>query len=279
MLSNSDSMTKRALLPLLLLALAGCGGAETGAVSSAPAADTATSTSPTTTGTTGTMSARAYFLRADKVAVSESRMPRSPAVARAALEALLAGPPPGLATAIPDGTRLRDLAVSDGVATVDLSGEFGSGDSASMPQRLAQVVYTLTQFPSVQSVSFALDGKPVSSLGDVALERPQTRADYEDETPIILVETPVPGDTVSSPVHLAGTSNVYEANMHLDVYQGENKIVDTFFSASSGSGERGTFETTVPLDVTGPVRIVLYAPSAEDGTPQHLVEVPVDVAG
>jgi hypothetical protein len=84
---------------------------------------------------------------------------------------------------------------------------------------------------------------------------------------------------VTSPVRIAGTSNTFEANMHLDVYQGEQKLVDTFLTATSGSGDRGTFETTVPLDVTGDVRIVLYAPSAEDGSPQHQVDVPVTVSG
>jgi hypothetical protein len=278
MLSNSEAMAKRALLPLVIVLLAGCGGADQAGSGST------TASTGTTTGTTAQklMPAKAYFLRDEKVAVAESRVPRSAGVARAAMEALLAGPPVGLTTAIPDGTRLLGLSIADGVATVDLSGEFGSGGgSASVLARLAQVVYTLTQFPSVESVSFRLDGKPVSTLGGegVVLDRPQTRADYEDQTPIILVETPVPGDTVSSPVRLAGTSNVFEANMHLDVYQGDTKLVDTFVTASSGSGDRGTFETTVPLDVSGPVRIVLYAPSAEDGTPQHQVDVPITVAG
>jgi hypothetical protein len=278
MLSNSDAMAKRTLLPLALLVLAGCGGASD-TVSTGPG--TGTTTAATTTAAQ-LMPARAYFLRDEKVAISESRVPKSPAVARSAVELLLAGPPPGLATAIPAGTRLRGLSIADGIATVDLSREFESGGgSASMLGRLAEVVYTLTQFPSVTGVTFEIEGERVTTLGGegVTLDRPQTRADYEDQTPIILVETPVPGDTVSSPVRLAGTSNVFEANMHLDVYQGETKIVDTFFTASSGSGERGTFETTVPLDVTGAVRIVLYAPSAEDGSPQHQVDVPVTVAG
>jgi len=280
MLSNSDAMTKRALLSVAVVVLAGCGGAEPNAVTSGPSAGTGTSTTSTASETAArTMSARAYFLRDGMVAASEAQVPRSPAVARAALEALLAGPPPGLASAIPAGTRLHDVSIADGVATVDLSHEFAAGDATTARARLAQVVYTLTQFSSVDGVVLELDGKPLPTLDEVVLDRPQTRADYDDQTPIIFVETPLPGDHVSSPIRLAGTSNVYEANMHLDVYQGENKIVDTFFSASSGSGERGTFETSVPLDVTGPVRIVLYAPSAEDGTPQHLVEVPVDVAG
>jgi germination protein M len=278
MLSNSEPMAKRALFPIALVLLAGCGGAQQ-ASSGSTGADTGA-----TTRTTGhaLMSAKAYFLRDEKVAVAESQVQRSDGVARAALEALLAGPPVGLGTAIPDGTRLLGLSISDGVATVDLSGEFGSGGgSASMLARLAQVVYTLTQFPSVEGVSFELDGVPAETLGGegVVLDHPQTRADYEEQTPIILVETPLPGDTVASPIRLTGTSNVFEANMHLDVYQGDTKLVDTFVTASSGSGERGTFETTVPLDVSGPVRIVLYAPSAEDGSAQHEVDVAVTVAG
>ncbi len=262
----------------LLPVLAGCGGAESSAEQSTTVP---TATGGTTTTSQAQMTVAAYFLRDEKVAVAHVQVPKSDGVARASMEALLAGPKDGLATAIPDGTKLLGVTISDGVATVDLSEEFGSdGGSSSMQARLAQVVYTLTQFPTVDSVAFEIDGEPVTSLGgEVMVDRPQTRKDYEEQTPVILVETPVPGSTVTSPVRLAGTSNVFEANMHLDVYQGDTKVVDTFVTASSGSGERGTFDTSVPLDVTGPVRIVLYAPSAEDGSPQHQVEVPVTVAG
>ncbi len=269
------------LLAPCLLVLAGCGGAEQSAQQSGSGS---TSQGGTTATTQAEMTVTAYFLRDEKVAVAHARVPQSNGVARASMEALLAGPNDGdgLTTAIPDGTKLLGVTIANGVATVDLSKEFASGGgSASMRTRLAQVVYTLTQFPTVDSVVFEIDGEPVTSLGGegVMLDGPQTRKDYEEQTPVILVETPVPGATVTSPVRLAGTSNVYEANMHLDVYQGDEKIVDTFITASSGSGDRGTFDTSVPLDVTGPVRIVLFAPSAEDGSPQHQVEVPVTVTG
>ena len=57
-------------------------------------------------------------------------------------------------SAIPAGTRLLGLSIAGQIATVDLSSEFESGGGAtSVLGRLAQVVYTLTQFPTVTSVS------------------------------------------------------------------------------------------------------------------------------
>ena len=112
----------------------------------------------------------------------------TPAVARAALSELLAGPAAaeaaaGLTTAIPAGTTLRSVAIAGGTATVDLSRDFESGGgSSSMLTRVAQVVYTVTQFPAVQRVAFRLDGKPVSAIGGegVVVDPPVTRADFSD---------------------------------------------------------------------------------------------------
>lgn len=266
-------MARRAAFLFAVLALAGCGGAQQAA--------TVSTGRPAGTATAEQMTVTAYFLRDEKVAVLHARTEKSDAVARASMEALLNGPPPGYSSAVPAGTRLLGLAIDGGTATVDLSQEFESGGgSASMLGRLAQVVYTLTQFPSVERVALEIEGKHVEALGGegVVLDRPQTRADYEAQTPPILIESPARGDTVSAPVRITGTSNVYEANMALQVFQGEKKLVDTFLTASSGSGDRGTFDTEVPLDVTGPVRIVMYAPSGENGEPQHQVDVPITVA-
>ena len=90
------------------------------------------------------------------------------AVATAALQALFAGPTrderaAGMRTEIPPGTRLLGLVIASGVARVDLSSDYQAGASSrSLQLRLAQVVYTLTQFPSVRRVSFSVDGSPVS---------------------------------------------------------------------------------------------------------------------
>ena len=102
----------------------------------------------------------------------------------------------GLGTSIPEGTTLNGLSIADGVATVDLSGEFDDGGgSLAMFTRLAQVVHTLTQFPTVEGVLFQLDGVPVETFSSegIVLDGPQTREDYEDQAPPTLVETPAVG--------------------------------------------------------------------------------------
>jgi spore germination protein GerM len=57
----------------------------------------------------------------------------------------------GIGTLVPADTRRLGLDISGGTATIDLSSEYQSGGgSPSMTARLAQVVYTLTQFPIVK---------------------------------------------------------------------------------------------------------------------------------
>jgi hypothetical protein len=248
-------------------------------------------TSPTSTdGTTppATSSVAVYFLRDGKVSPVRRTIAATPAVARAALTALLDGPTEketadGLSSAIPPGTHLRDIAVADGVATVDLDGSFDDGGgSASMLGRIAQVLATLTRFPTVQRVAFRIDGEPVEAIGGegVVVDPPIGRAAIEDQTPQILVESPLPGDSVTSPIRLRGTANVFEATVSLDVRDDSGKVLKrTFTTATSGNGTRGTFDTTLSLPgYEGRVTVVAYEASAEDGRPLHVVELPLELS-
>jgi spore germination protein GerM len=115
------------------------------------------------------------------VAVSRPVTARGPeAVLRAALDALLAGPTAeerarGLSTEIPAGTRLLDVRVREGLATVDLSEAVASGGgSHSMRARLWQIVYTATQHPSASQVQVLVEGQERPGLGGegVVIDRP-----------------------------------------------------------------------------------------------------------
>src|SRR5437763_752338 len=81
-------------------------------------------------------------------------------VATAALHELLAGPTraeraAGIGTEIPGTTRLLDVSIANGVAKVDLTSDYEAGaGSRALKLRLAQVVYTLSQFPTVKRVRF-----------------------------------------------------------------------------------------------------------------------------
>ena len=269
------------LLALALLLAAGCDGGDDGG-STTPPGTTTDETSPET------MTVAAYLLRDGKVSPVARSVASSSAVARAALEALLDGPTTeeraaGLASAIPEGTRLLDVSIADDVATVDLSGSFDDGGgSASMLGRVAQVVATLTRFPNVERVAFRLEGDPVEAIGGegVLVDPPVGRLDVEEQTPQILVESPLPGDTVSSPIRLRGTANVFEATVSLELRDAADEVIlETFTTATSGTGTRGTFaaELEVPEGTEGAVTIVAFEASAEDGRPLHVVRVPVTV--
>ncbi len=239
-----------------------------------------------TTATKDTMTVNVYFARDEKVAAAGRVIPKTQSVGAAAMQALLDGPTgtehaAGMSTTIPEGTTLLGLDIKNGVATVDLSKEYASGGgSLSMMLRLAQVVFTLTQFPSVTGVNFMLDGKPIDVLGGegIIIDHPMTRADYEDMSPAILVESPTLGATVSSPVRITGTANVFEAVFRINIVDWDGLIIaDERVQASSGTGTRGTFDVTVkyPSGHAGRGSLIVFEPSAKDGSPINVVEIPL----
>ena len=202
------------------------------------------------------------------------------------MEVLLEGPSEletevDVVSAIPEGTELLDLSISDGVATVDLSGEYESGGgSASMFARLAQVVYTLTQFPTVENVEFRIDGEPVDTFSGegIVLDGPQERKDYEDQLPAILVEEPGVGEEVSSPFTASGTANVFEATVSIRLVSADGEVLrETFTTATCGTGCRGDYDGKVKFDVSEPTEAILevYESSAEDGSAIHVERIPV----
>ena len=228
-----------------------------------------------------------YLARSTHVAPVRRLVATNGAPARAALAALLRGPTAteklgGYATAIPAGTALRSVTIAGGLATVDLTRRFAlGGGSASMLLRVAQVVYTTTQFDNVDRVAFKLDGTLVRSIGGegvVALP-PVTRGTFEAQAPPILVEQPLLGDLVSRRVTVRGTANVFEARLVVELQAtGGTILARRLVSATSGTGVRGTFTTTLATPATlRQAVVVVYARSAKDGRAIDIVRVPVRV--
>lgn len=223
----------------------------------------------------GLVSFEVWFTNDGLLAATTRTRQATPRVGTAALEALLAGPSGGdgdVATAVPAATRLLGLEISGGVATVGLSSQFVVGGSpSSRDMRTAQVVFTLTQFPTVRGVKLEVDGRPVAP-------KPLTRADFEDVAPPILVDAPSPGATVSSPVTVAGTANVFEATVTMRVLDARGReLVRTFTTATCGTGCRGDYTKAIRFAVDEEQRgfIEVFEESAEDGSPLFVVRIPV----
>jgi Immunoglobulin-like domain of bacterial spore germination/Sporulation and spore germination len=261
-------MTGRILCALslivLALGLAACGGdgGSTTATETTTTFDTDTTVTSTTT-TPETTKLRVYFLLNDKVQPVAREVPKTQAVAQAALDELAAGTTASegeLGMTSDASFDISGVTIADGVASLE-------GTVPTSRTGLAQVVYTLTQFPTVEHVD--IDGEHFA------------RADFEDETPAILVESPLAFETVPNPIHATGTANTFEANFNYEVVDPSGKVVDTnFVTATSGTGTRGTFDfTTKPYTgKAGQGALVVLEFSAKDGSRTKEVRIPVQLA-
>lgn len=103
-----------------------------------------------------------------------------PGLARATVQELIAGPrTEGLLRTIPEGTKLLDIDVENGLCRVDLSKEFKEnhwGGSSGEILTVYSLVDTLTQFPTIDKVEILVQGQKVETLaGHMDLSVPVIR--------------------------------------------------------------------------------------------------------
>lgn len=211
---------------------------------------------------------------------------------RNSLEAMFAGVNSveqtiGMTTSIPPGTRVLGITVDDTTATVDLSAEFAaSSGSLDETMRLAQVVFSVTQFDGIDRVKFHIDGvaqDPILSHGFVVGDG-FTRDDFETVRPSILIEQPYPGAEVTTPLTIRGESNTFEGTVRYAITTGGGDgvlLTEGFTTATGGMGIWGSFEVTVDLSdfasdyQPGPGSIIMWEDSARDGSQLNVVEIPI----
>ena len=239
---------------------------------------TSTTTVPATTTTTvpATVNVATYFMRAEKLTVLGRQVPA--ATPYSALQALLAGPTAnerslGITSVIPAGTRLLGAEVKGNEITLDMTHEFESGGGTfAVRMALAQVVYTVTQFPGITAVRFRIDGEPRDMLsGEGIMVDPATPEQYRDDVlPGILLQSPVPGDAYHEPIVIRGTSNVFEATVNYQLVAPNGTVlVEGVTMATCGTGCWGTFNQqlpALPAGTKGPVTLRVFDWSPADGT-------------
>jgi hypothetical protein len=278
------------LLASALLALgasaAGCGKSARGQSTTTTAGGTTTADSSQGTTTTGQTTTGAteeegrpyetWFTQNGRLDLVWTRGEVTIGVLTQALVLLLDGPGSDGETAIPAGTELRNLVLSPkGTATIDLTSTFLSGPASTQALAKAQIVYTATQFPTVRAVRLFVGGNPIAA--------PQRRKTYEDLLPPIVVERPSGLEPVTSPLRVAGSANVFEANVTIRLLDANGEeILSTFTTATCGTGCRGTFATRVGFDASkyDEITLVVHDDDADgDGKPGYEVRIPLTVKG
>jgi germination protein M len=210
----------------------------------------------------------------------------SAAVAEESIRSLLEGPTateesslPAVSSEIPQDTTLRSIVIDNGVAVIDLSGEFAaSRPSASAAGRVAQVVFTLTRFDTVSSVVFLQEGArievPTGSGGVV--DRAVSRDDYRAFEAAISVESPLYGGIVDEPVVVSGEAAVFGGRFSYALLDEDGRIVaEGGAIAGTGSGW-SPFRFSIDHDLVRSQRgaLVVWA-TASDGSRIDIREYPL----
>lgn len=193
----------------------------------------------------------------------------------------------GMTTSIPSGTEVLGITIDGATATIDFSAEFTrSSGSLDETIRLAQVVFTVTQFDAIDRVKFHIEGTPqdtILSHGFIVGDG-FTRDSFAGVRASIMIEQPSPGAEVADPLIIRGESNTFEATVRYAITSGGGDgvlLTEGFTTATNGNGNWGTFEVIVDVSdfsseyQPGPGSIIMWEDSPRDGAQVDIVEIPV----
>ena len=228
-------------------------------------------------------------------------VPQTEDVTAAAIRELLAGPTaeeragiyPGrrgrlfpLSTAVPVDAQLLGIEIEDGVATVDLSGDFGSGELDAHVYRQAQIVYTLTQFPTVDRVAFRLDGTPMAAIEGhegTALVGPARRNSYFDQRRPVFVDDPASGAPVGDVIRVSG-GTTSESELRFALIDGATdtilaeQTVRAVCDPCMAPDAWGAFEARLSLPAgarPADLRLRIWEPPYTEGGPTTVFDYPL----
>ena len=217
-------------------------------------------------------------------------IPAVTGIGAATLELWLEGPgaaekKAGIRATIPAGTELLGLTIDDGTAIVDLSSEFESPGTGSFGESmlLAELAYTITQFPTVDQALLKIDGEFKDSYMShgfvIDADHPLKRRRNAPVAPIT-VDEPSFGDEFSSGDEVSGTANVFEANVSLRLRGQDGKVLfEGFTTATCGTGCRGDFSEPFRFDIDHEQlgTIEVFESSAKDGSEINKVRISVEL--
>lgn len=97
--------------------------------------------------------------------------------------------------------------------------------------------------------------------------------------PAIWVTSPVPGQTVTSPLHIQGVAQVFEAMVSYRLKDANgNVLVQSQTMSSDGAPAHGTFDVVleVPATASGYGTLEVYEVSMKDGSDRNVVVIPIE---
>lgn len=214
------------------------------------------------------------------------KVPKSEGVAAAALNELISGSPQtaGAYKVLPADTKILGIKIDQGIATVDFSPEVLKANVGASGEALgiASIVNTLTEFPTIQKVRFTVEGsveKGIDWWGHVGLNDQPFKRDLNSvHEPIIWVSSPIPGQSIGSPLKIKGTAMIFEAMVSYRLKDASgNVIAKGNTMATAGAPQRGEFSADLAFTPgqSGTGQLEVFETSMKDGSDINKVVIPV----
>jgi hypothetical protein len=162
------------------------------------------------------------------------------------------------------------------VAEVSLSQQFAlAGPADVLAARLAQVVYTITNFPNVSKVEIEIGKVQLTNFGGVNLTDPVGRAQVTTALPPVLLVSPAVGQSAQGSLAVSGITSaagVYE----LSLTDAQGHLLATVTNTSVVGG---TFTQTIPFSVTSSQTgtLSLFAKPTSATLPSQTVTFPLAI--
>lgn len=189
----------------------------------------------------------------------------------------------GIGTAIPFDVELLGVTGPvDGVAIVDLSAPFAEGSGlVEMEMRLAQMVFTLTEDPSVDRVSFSIEGTPVSefSAERIDVSAPLRRSDFANHLERVNLDSPrFLQDDLASTIQLRGVADAEVVSFEIVDPDGE-VLASGSVSTEDAGDPTGLRSFEAEVDIASPAPGALCLIHLWVDAPRQELSVPVYAAG
>ena len=165
-----------------------------------------------------------------------------------------------------DGVDVSGITSRDGLTTIDLTGRRSfvrDGIDAQRAKPAIQAVARTAGLTPGTSFTFTANGDSLSSLGPVDL--PATVSPDDVSRALISIDNIVDGQTVSSPVTVQVSGNVFEGNVNWELWDSSRREVDEgYVTTSMGSWTQAAIRLGRLEPGTYTIRCLEY--SAKDGS-------------
>jgi hypothetical protein len=129
-----------------------------------------------------------------------------------------------------------------------------------------------TNSPTATSSGTTTAATPTSTVASVCAANPDPATSDE-----VQVDSPQPGETVSGRLRVTGKITAFEAQFRVTVYGADGGAIIDVSGTSSEGQTLAPYEVTAPFTVTQstPACLWVYEKSAKDGSPVHVLQVPI----